>query len=392
MKKILYVLLMVASLTSVAGCLSEETPNKDNLLKIAFIGREDITQDQNLWKGIKAWGDTNGLKNISEENVENTYQFIRITDYGYLVDAVNEANITNTDIVILSPNFFSHNESNFEFLSQVYPSTTFIVFENYLFRNWNNFINIDYKHEEAAFLAGYGAVADGHMELGFGGYLYHDFFVNNGIGFIAGIAYANKALAKNASLTLEHYSYSNANSSWYTESLNPIDLIFSEFGMGNGFYLHNEAKEFGKWMIGMGYDVGLSTEMTRVLTSTIRQYGPSIQNILDRIVEGNNVKDDLDGLGGTIERMGADKNAIGLPTGVTIDGVEQSTWRFTNWSIAEYNELYNKIKTGQIVVPSAGEENKNQLRDFIAQHGTLEGFDETFLNYVYTGTKPTTTS
>ena len=44
--------------------------------------------------------------------------------------------------------------------------------------------------------------------------------------------------------------------------------------------------------------------------------------------------------------LGAKYNAVGIPT---------DTWQFENWTVEEYQDLYDKVVSGEIVVDNDGE-------------------------------------
>lgn len=401
-KNLLGSLLLVASIASLASCQTvKPTINDDGALKIVMITDKGTIDDKNFnqgtWEGIKAWGEANGLKDANDTKEGNTYQYIKPTEgtTAEYTKSIETAYQAKADIIICPGYLF---QEAFEEVANVYPSITFIGldFEINDLANTKNVINISYKEQESGFMAGYGAVANGQTSLGFVGGMFGPAVERYGIGYVAGAAYANKVLGKSAKFIKDHYWYSGTFNpdqnvytkakAWYTATENPTDVIFACAG-GAGNSVFTATKETQKYAIGVDVDQGLQPENTYLLTSAIKGLATSVQDTLDKIVNSDKTgtKEDLAGIGGTHLNLGASDNATGLPTNgkVTVNGKEESTWRFTNWTIEEYNTLFAQIKDGSIVVPT--DASKDELKNFINDKGTLADFNDDFLNYIYTG-------
>ena len=84
----------------------------------------------------------------------------------------------------------------------------------------------------------------------------------------------------------------------------------------------------------IGVDVDQSSQSEAVVTSAMKDLAGSVISTLDKYYTGGAL------LNGAIT-LGAADNAVGIPT---------DTWSLENWTVEEYNALYEQVKSGEIVV------------------------------------------
>ena len=84
----------------------------------------------------------------------------------------------------------------------------------------------------------------------------------------------------------------------------------------------------------IGVDVDQSGLSEAVVTSAMKDLAGSVMLTLGQYYDGGKL------LNGAMT-LGAADDAVGIPT---------DTWSMENWSVEDYNALYAKIKSGEIVV------------------------------------------
>ena len=86
----------------------------------------------------------------------------------------------------------------------------------------------------------------------------------------------------------------------------------------------------------IGVDVDQSFESTTVITSAMKGLADSVQWALGKFYAG-----EFASIGGVQTSLGANENAVGLPT---------ATWSLTKWSVDDYNTKLQEIKDGKIAI------------------------------------------
>ena len=89
----------------------------------------------------------------------------------------------------------------------------------------------------------------------------------------------------------------------------------------------------------VGVDVDQSGQSDAVITSAMKDLAKSVIDAITKFYDGGAV------YGGSLV-LGAKDNAVGIPT---------DTWQFENWTVEEYQDLYDKVVSGEIVVDNDGE-------------------------------------
>lgn len=206
----------------------------------------------------------------------------------------------------------------------------------------SNVTAIVYKEQESGYMAGYAAVMEGYTKLGFtgGGGGTNPACNRFGYGFVQGAEDAAKVKGVKVDVKFSFKYGSNFSASnelqtqiagWYADGTEVV------FACGGSMFqsVKAAAAEYPNAKI-IGVDVDQSGESDRVITSAVKGLSASVQKVLGQIYAE---KWDSE-LGGKTQNLGAADDATGLPTG--------ASWKMTNFTEAQYNELFAKIKNGTI--------------------------------------------
>lgn len=214
-----------------------------------------------------------------------------------------------------------------------------------------NVTAVVYKEQESGYLAGYAAVMDGYKKLGatLGGGGSNPACNRFGYGFVQGANAAAKLKYADTDTKIEmQYSYQHGASfsastelqqqisGWYAAGTEVVfacgGSMFSSVVAAAGVNSDKNPK-----IIGVDVDQGPLSEY--VITSAVKGLKESVQIILGEYYDGQwDTK-----LSGKTSNLGASDNATGLPT-------NESSWRFTTFTVAEYTTLFNKIKDGSVTI------------------------------------------
>ncbi|RJX26781.1 MAG: BMP family ABC transporter substrate-binding protein, partial [Acholeplasma sp.] len=120
---------------------------------------------------------------------------------------------------------------------------------------------------------------------------------------------------------------------WYADGVQAIHAAAG--GAGNSVMAAAQ-ETTGKWVVGV--DVDQSNLSDKVVTSAMKGLAVSVQTALTDYYAGN-----FDG--GQSITLGVAENAVGLPT-------ETASWRFVNFTVAEYNTIRTAVGNGTVDVPT----------------------------------------
>lgn len=336
---------------------------------------DDKSFNQGTWEGVKAWGQANGL---SETTSGAGFNYIR-PNAGTTADyesAIDDA-VAGGANVIVSPGYLF--QTAFETKTVQYPNVNFVGID---FAQGNiaetpNSINILFKEQDAGFLAGYAAGQEGLIKNGFVGGMQIPAVIRYGAGYAAGLAYSNSLGDTSSVLTADHIFYAGAFEAkpdfktkvtgWYTTD--QLDVVFSAAGGVNinvfdavdDYHTANSIPDGQKpWAIGV--DVDQYAESDNVLTSAMKGLAVAVQDALDNIVKDNASE------GGKVTTLGAAQDAAGLPTAA-------GSWRFDNFTTADYDAVLAKVKSGDttVKIPSAVDDGGAELAGILSGYG----WDET---------------
>ncbi|HAK05131.1 MAG TPA: BMP family ABC transporter substrate-binding protein [Firmicutes bacterium] len=333
MKKLMYLgLLSIAAMSVIT--LSSCNPDEFKIALITDVGEiDDKSFNQGTWEGIKAYAE--------ENDISHTYYKPEVQSTTAYVAAIDLAVAGGAEIIVTPGYLF---EEPIFLVQDTYPNVDFVLIDgtphnaDYSeFRTEENVQPILFAEQQAGFLAGYGAVMEGFRSLGFMGGMPFPAVVRFGMGFVVG---ANVAAAElDVDVTMK-YHYTGGFSAtpevqtkaatWYQQG---VDAIFACGGSLGQSVMAAAEIEHGKVI---GVDVNQSADSETVITSAMKMLGVAVQLALT---------DHFDGTwdGGTTWTLDASNDGIGLPT-------DTESFRFEEWTLAEYQALYDDLADGTIVV------------------------------------------
>ena len=345
MKKLLLVVSALVLTFALAACGGAETYELAMITDKGDI--DDKSFNQGTWEGIVEYAEEN---DISHEY----YRPQEVSHDSYL-DTIELAVEGGAEVVV-TPGFLF--ETSIHAAQQEYPDVTFIILDGspHNVLDWDtmetydgedpdftigeNTLSIFFNEHESGFLAGYAAVHEGYTNLGFTGGLAVPAVVRFGVGYIAGAYYAANELETDIVFGDDQYYYfgdfapsdafKNIALTWYQGG---TEVIFSAAG-GAGQSVMAAAADSDAVMIGV--DVDQSADSPTVLTSAMKELGTAVQQALDAYYN-----DSFEG--GVNIYKGVENDGVGLP---------MDTSRFDNFTLAQYNTIYDMLVDGDVVVPS----------------------------------------
>ena len=216
---------------------------------------------------------------------------------------------------------------------------------------------ITYKEEQAGYLAGYAAVYDGYKELGFLGGMAVPAVIRYGYGFVQGADAAAQELGQNIDINYfyggQFYGDANITSrmeGWYSNGTQVV------FACGGGIY--TSAVEAA--LKNNGYVIGVDVDQNYIGANGVADgtyaYNPFITSAMKGLSEAvSTALSDIEAgewstIAATNGNFGLeDGDYIGLPT-------DEDSWNFETFTVEEYEELKQKIASGEIVVDNSSDD------------------------------------
>ena len=96
----------------------------------------------------------------------------------------------------------------------------------------------------------------------------------------------------------------------------------------------------------VGVDVDQSFESDTVVTSAMKGLADATKWAIAKVYDGT-----WSEIGGKATSLGVNENAVGLPT---------ATWSMTNYTVEEYEELFQKVVSGELTIDADYEANLEQ--------------------------------
>lgn len=292
---------------------------------------DDKSFNQGAWEGVVAYAEENGL----------TYQYYQpaaatTADY---IEAITLAIEGGAKVVVTPGYMFAPAIYEAQVL---YPEVNFILLdadphtEDYsAFKIESNVYSIYYAEEQSGFLAGYAAVKDGYTNLGFMGGMAVPAVVRFGHGFVQGAEMAAVELGVDVTIKYEYLNSFAPDDNhkvkalgWYSEG---VETIFVAAG-GAGLSVMAAAEEADKSVIGV--DVDQSNLSDSVITSAMKGLTSSVKLALEDLYAGNFK-------GGVIDTLDVTLGGVGLP---------QDFSRFAKFTQADYDAIFAKLVSGEVVV------------------------------------------
>ena len=355
MKKLLALLLCLAMVFTFAACggnsgssegegesepaavsfddIDDNCESADGTYQIAMVtdvGQlKDGSFNQFTWNGVKMYAYENG----------KTYKYYQPANGSSATDddrikAMTDACEAGAEVLV-TPGFLQ--DTALEAVAPQYPDVQFIFIDGWD-TGLDNILGVSYQEEQAGYLAGYAAVMEGYTKLGFsgGGGGSNPACIRYGYGYAQGANAAAEAKGVDVEM---RYSWEYGSSFSASDDLQAMLAGWFNAGTevcfmcgGTMFNSGAAAAEAADAAI-IGVDVDQSNQSDAVVTSAMKGLAQSV------IVSLGNFY--TNGLQSGSLVLGAADDAVGLPV---------DTWSLQNWTVDEYNELFEKIKSGEIVV------------------------------------------
>ena len=324
--------------------IPDSMTSEDGKYQVAFItdvGQlKDKSFNQGTYDGVKLYAYNNGLSykyyqpaNGNEATDDDRY------------DAMKAAVDGGAEVVVCA-GFMQ--EAALKRAAADYPDVPFIFIDGYPVADeagntLTNVAGISFQEEQAGYFAGYAVVMDGFTKLGFsgGGGGDNPACCRFGYGFVQGANAAAAELGVNVEMNYswEYGASFSASpelqtmaSGWYQ---NGTEIIFA---CGGSMFQSISAAASANDGYVVGVDVDQSSESDAVITSAMKGLSSAVQWAVGHVYD-----DTFDTIGGVGTSLGVADNAVGLPTA-------EESWRFETFTVDQYNELYQKVLNGDLVI------------------------------------------
>ena len=321
--------------------IADEMTSEDGKYEIGFVtdvGQlKDKSFNQGTYDGVKLYAAANGLsyKYYQPANGDKATDDDRY-------DAMKAA-CDNGAKVVVCAGFLQ--EAALKKAAAEYPDVAFIFIDGYPIsvddKVLENVAPIAFAEEQSGYLAGYAVVKEGFEKLGFtgGGGGTNPACVRFGYGFVQGANDAAKELGKTVDI---NYTWQFGNtfspspelmamvSGWYNAG---TEIVFC--CGGNMFQSVAQAAAENDGAV-VGVDTDQSFESDTVVTSATKGLASAVQWALAKVYDGS-----FSEIGGNSTSLGADNNAVGLPT---------ATWSMQNFTVEEYEALFQKLLSGEVTI------------------------------------------
>ena len=214
-----------------------------------------------------------------------------------------------------------------------------------------------YQEELCGYMAGYAAVKLGYKNLGFLGGMAVPAVIRYGYGFVQGADAAAQELGQNIDINYfyggQFYGDANITSrmeGWYSNGTQVV------FACGGGIY--TSAVEAA--LKNNGYVIGVDVDQNYIGANGVADgtyaYNPFITSAMKGLSEAvsTSLSDIEAGEWSTIAATNGnfgleDGDYVGLPT-------DEDSWNFETFTVEEYEELKQKIASGEIVVDNSSDD------------------------------------
>ena len=346
---------MAVGLLLLTGCGKDG--QGEPVTKIGMVsdlaGIDDKSFSEITWKGVSEFAE-------EHDNVEAQYITPSDSALPTLVNSVDNLIMSGNEVIVLTGFTFEETAGT---VAELYPEVEFILIDGQPmvdgeYKTFDNVVSIYFKEHESSFLTGVASALETKTgQLGFIGGIPNEAVKKLGIGYVAGVAYANANLGTDTHVT--EYVYSGS----FTDVSMGRSLAGGMFEKGIDTILHAaggvgvgaiaEAKTRGDVKI-VGVDVDqyhaglLDNGESVMLTSAMKNIDVAVKEHLTYYIE-----DDFKG--GQVFTLGIKENGVGLPN---------ENPNLSEDTIAKVEGVSEEVKDGKVQVPSTVEE----LETFLANH------------------------
>ena len=330
-----------------ADDIDDNMTSEDGKYELAFVtdvGQlKDKSFNQGTFDGVKLYAANNGLsyKYYQPANGDQATDDDRY-------DAMKAA-VDGGAKVVVCAGFMQ--EGALKRAAEEFSDVSFIFIDGYSLKDSNdqvlsNVAGISFKEEQCGYFAGYAVVKEGYEKLGFtgGGGGTNPACIRYGWGFAQGANDAAKELDKTVELNYswEYGASFQASpelqtmvSGWYS---NGTEIVFACGGSMFQSVAAAASAEDGKVV---GVDVDQSSESDTVVTSAMKGLSDAAEWAIAKVYDNT-----WEEIGGTDTSLGVKENAVGLPT---------ATWSMENFTVADYEDLFQKVLNGDITIDNNSE-------------------------------------
>ena len=321
-----------------ADDIPDEMTSSDGKYQVAFVtdvgSLKDKSFNQGTYDGVKLYANANSksYKYYQPANGDKATDDDRY-------DAMKAA-VDNGAEVVVAAGFLQG--AALEKAAKEFTDTKFVFIDGSPVDGLTNLAAISFREEQCGYLAGYAAVMEGYTKLGFcgGGGGTNDACCRYGYGYVQGAEAA--AAEKNVKVEMNYtWKYGESfqpsaelqtlASGWYK---NGTEVIFS---CGGSIFDSITAAAAANDAYVIGVDVDQSFSSDTVITSALKGIGEAAYLALTAAYDGTWAEN----YGNQCVTMGAAQGAVGLPV---------DTWSLENWSVEEYEDMFQKIVSGEIAI------------------------------------------
>ena len=325
-----------------ADDIPDEMTSSDGKYQVAFVtdvgDLKDKSFNQGTYDGVKLYANANSksYKYYKPANGDKATDDDRY-------DAMKAA-VDNGAEVVVAAGFLQG--AALEKAAKEFTDTKFVFIDGSPVDGVTNLAAISFREEQCGYLAGYAAVMEGYTKLGFcgGGGGTNPACIRYGWGFAQGANDAAKEMDKTVDLNYswEYGASFQASpelqtmvSGWYS---NGTEIVFACGGSMFQSVAAAASAEDGKVV---GVDVDQSSESETVVTSAMKGLSDAAEWAIAKVYDGT-----WDEIGNAATSLGVAENAVGLPT---------ATWSMENFSVADYEDLFQKVLNGDITIDNNSE-------------------------------------
>ncbi len=301
---------------------------------------DDESFNQATWQGVKAYCEANGIEYTYYQPTEDSTEARCIS--------IDQAIKEGANVVVMPGYLFG---ASIVREQEKYPDVYFIAVdvgagdltEDYAtyYDPAANVVCATFAEEQAGYLAGYAVVMDGYTKLGFLGGMAVPAVIRYGYGWLQGARDAAKELGVEVECNYTYGGQFFGDASitakmegWYAGG---TEIVFA---CGGGIYTSavEAANIHGAKVVGV--DVDQSYIDACIVTSAMK----GLQNVTETILGALNAGEWDGTYGGKfITYSLAEGDYVGIPTA-------ESSWRFNNFTMEQYDAILAKLKSGEIVV------------------------------------------
>lgn len=267
--------LVLAAALVLAAC---GTAPAEIVLVPDVSGVEDKSFNAAIWEGVRLYAGVN-------DKTANFYQLAGPSDDERL-NAIGKGAGSGAQVVVLAGGDFAFAASTAQ---AKWPDVHFIVMDGTVDGGpTENTVSVTFAQQEAGFLAGWAAVAEGYTQLGFLGGAPLPGVTGYGLGFALGLQAAAKALDTEVSLRYAYNGRFEENAEaletaaeWYRQG---TEVIFACGGGMNQSVFRAAEENEGK---AIGSDVDQAEDSAAVLFSAVKDTGAATGRLLESFYGGS---------------------------------------------------------------------------------------------------------